>query len=81
MNFAIKVSAKQDFLFCRAVAKSRHYEVLPQKCGALSARLIIWRAVTTETTERAETTERELMILSFVVVSFVSFVPRIKFYE
>ena len=35
MNFAIKVRAEQVYLFCRAVAKSRHYEVLPQKCGAL----------------------------------------------
>ena len=35
--------AEQVYLFCRAVAKSRHYEVLPQKCGALRARLIIGR--------------------------------------
>ena len=40
MNFAIKVRAEQVYLFCRAVAKSRHYEVLPQRYGALRARLI-----------------------------------------
>ena len=40
MNFAIKARAEQVYLFCRAVAKSRHYEVLPQKYGALRARLI-----------------------------------------
>ena len=39
MNFAIKVRAEQVYLLCRAVAKSRHYEVLPQRCGALRARL------------------------------------------
>ena len=40
LNFAIKARAEQVYLFCRAVAKSRHYEVLPQRCGALRARFI-----------------------------------------
>ena len=40
VNFAIKARAEQVYLLCRAAAKSRHYEVLPQKCGALRARFI-----------------------------------------
>ena len=34
---------EQAKLLYQAIAKSRHYEVLPQKYGALRARLIIWR--------------------------------------
>ena len=53
MNFAIKVRAEQVYLFCRAVAKSRHYEVLPQMCGALRAEInYLETAGTTGTTER-----------------------------
>ena len=40
VNFAIKVRAEQVYLLCRTVAKSRHYAVLPQKCGALRASFI-----------------------------------------
>ena len=32
--------AEQVYLLCRAVAKSRHYVVLPQKCGACGACLL-----------------------------------------
>ena len=31
VNFAIKARAEQVYLICRAVAKSRHYVVLPQR--------------------------------------------------
>ena len=56
MNFAIKVRAEQVYLFCRAVAKSRHYEVLPQKYGALRAEVNYLE--TTGTAETARTAER-----------------------
>ena len=39
MNFAIKASEEQVYLLFRAVAKSRHYVVLPQKCGVCDAYL------------------------------------------
>ena len=59
MNFAIKVRAEQVYLLCRAVAKSRHYAVLPQKCGALRAEInSLETAETAETAERAERAER-----------------------
>ena len=76
MNFAIKARAEQVYLFCRAVAKSRHYEVLPQKYGALRARLIVWRQQGQQGQQRQQ---REFLILCFVVVSFVSFVSFIHF--
>ena len=39
VNFAIKARVELVYLFCRAAAKSRHYEVLPQKCGVCDAYL------------------------------------------
>ena len=39
VNFAIKASEEQVYLLFRAVAKSRHYVVLPQKCGVCDAYL------------------------------------------
>ena len=37
LNFAIKASEERVYSLFRTVAKSRHYEVLRQKCGICDA--------------------------------------------
>ena len=61
---------EQAKLLYQAVAKSRHYEVLPQRYGALCAIFIIWRQ---QGQQREQRQQGAFLILSFVVVSFVSF--------